>query len=112
MKLADPRPSISPKLRAQVFAKTDGKCAKCGVKLFHHWHADHIIEHAHRGPTSLENLEPLCLPCHAEKTAERAPVLAHTRRLVKKADPEQRKSKRAFSTRLRKRMNGSVEVRS
>lgn len=32
------------------------------------WQADHIIPFSHGGPTTLENLRTLCVPCHKDVT--------------------------------------------
>jgi hypothetical protein len=41
-------------------------CADCGRRYGLQW--DHIDPVANHGPTSYDNLQPLCWPCHADKT--------------------------------------------
>lgn len=41
-------------------------CVKCGDKATD---IDHIIELANGGTDDIENLQPLCSPCHKAKTA-------------------------------------------
>jgi len=43
-------------------------CTKEGCDRRYHLQFDHRDPVAHRGPTTFENLEPLCRPHHAEKT--------------------------------------------
>lgn len=42
------------------------KCTNCGKRLG--TQDDHIEPHTAGGPASSKNLEPLCSPCHDEKT--------------------------------------------
>jgi hypothetical protein len=45
------------------------KCASCRALLQPGWHADHIQPLADGGSNGLENIQPLCAPCHTLKTA-------------------------------------------
>ena len=45
------------------------KCASCSALLQPGWHADHILPLADGGSNGLENMQPLCAPCHTLKTA-------------------------------------------
>jgi hypothetical protein len=44
------------------------QCAEPGCDRTYHLQWDHKDPHANGGPTSLENLQPLCCPDHIEKT--------------------------------------------
>ncbi len=46
-----------------ILAARDGGCAHCGAPT-ETTHAHHPIPHAAGGPTTIENLELLCGPCH------------------------------------------------
>jgi len=43
-------------------------CAAAGCDRRHRLQWDHVDPVANRGPTKFDNLQPLCSPCHAEKT--------------------------------------------
>jgi hypothetical protein len=45
---------------------TGVRCADCGRLYGLQW--DHVNPVANHGPTSYENLQPLCWPCHQDKT--------------------------------------------
>lgn len=76
---------ISRKLRAQVFLKSHGRCAHCAVKITEgRFQADHVIRWSDGGRTELDNLQALCLPCHAVKTRTvDTPGAAKTKRMAK-----------------------------
>ncbi len=62
-----------------------------------------------------ENLRPVCIPCHAKKSAREHKNNAKTKRIQKKrAKPSGNGSikSRGFDKTLRKRMNGQVEKRT
>ena len=45
------------------------KCASCHALLQPGWHADHVLPLADGGSNGVENMQPLCAPCHTLKTA-------------------------------------------
>lgn len=45
------------------------KCAACHALLQPGWHADHALPLADGGSNGVENMQPLCAPCHTLKTA-------------------------------------------
>lgn len=51
---------------AKVRERANGKCEKCGSP--HPYEYDHIIPFSEGGPTTIENIQLLCTPCHATKT--------------------------------------------
>ena len=53
-----------------------------GISL---WVSDHIQPHNLDGPSDLDNLQTLCVPCHNRKTQGEAPKHAKIRRVQKKA---------------------------
>ena len=68
---------MTGKQRQQVFEKTDGRCAYCGVELPDKgWHLDHIkpvyrghdgIHPKYRGEDTVENALPACARCNRWK---------------------------------------------
>jgi 5-methylcytosine-specific restriction enzyme A len=101
-------------LRAQVFERDKGVCARCGLdteamrrdkrkldyrarKHFekdwglrrHLWDADHIVPVAEGGgECNLSNMRTLCLKCHREATAQlRARLVAQTSRSASGRSP-------------------------
>ncbi len=65
------RKSFTPKQRAELLLKQDGRCAGCEVKLGggSPYHIDHIVPLDALGSNDAENLQCLCAPCHLGKTA-------------------------------------------
>jgi 5-methylcytosine-specific restriction endonuclease McrA len=55
--------------RAYLYAVQDGRCAINPEHLLgDNYHVDHIIRYSEGGPTWIENLQAICVPCHQEKT--------------------------------------------
>ena len=55
--------------RLQVMNKCGGSCANCECELQDgQWESDHIVGLWEGGEDTLENQEPLCLPCHSERS--------------------------------------------
>jgi 5-methylcytosine-specific restriction endonuclease McrA len=75
---------IPTKLRRDVFAKTNGRCAYCDTPLtfeeheydwngkvissYSPWHCDHVIPLSKGGKTVLQNLVPSCPSCNIAKS--------------------------------------------
>lgn len=57
--------SIPQGLRTAVYERDMYRCRQCGTHK--QLSCDHIIPEVHGGPTSLENLQTLCLPCNKQK---------------------------------------------
>lgn len=53
--------ALSPALRTEVLAKTDGRCHICGGSVDADWHADHVLAHAGGGEHAAANY----LPAHS-----------------------------------------------
>ena len=67
-----PRPVRKPipnKVKAQVWSKTDGRCAYCDLQLnpFDGFEIDHVHPVSKGGTDDLENLVPCCRPCNQRK---------------------------------------------
>lgn len=59
---------FSTKIRAQVHAKYDGRCAYCGVEISQKgMQVDHFKPRYHGGTDDLENLYPACHGCNNYK---------------------------------------------
>lgn len=62
--------AIPLRVRARIFDKFEGRCAKCGRDLKPgHWQCDHVIPLIIGGRHAEDNLQPLCtVPCHQAKS--------------------------------------------
>jgi 5-methylcytosine-specific restriction endonuclease McrA len=58
----------TPQHRRRLYLLQDGRCALCGVSLPSVFDVDHIVPFTQGGPTSLWNLQAVCLACHRAKT--------------------------------------------
>ncbi len=105
-----------------ALAKRDGdQCTECGpdgafLQVDHSvplWKVADLPVVQRRQYFLLGNLQLLCINCHKRKSAKEAAERAHHKRLV---EPKKRRGAkvqgRPFDTRLRKRMDGTVEVRT
>ena len=72
------RPRIPPKLRYQVLNDHNFRCALCGQGPHSTPPAelvlDHIHPHSKNGPTTRENLRPLCIPCNQGRSNDAPPA--------------------------------------
>jgi hypothetical protein len=60
-----PRQRLGSKARADIFAKTGGRCHICSVELVGgEWQADHIEQHTFGGTCSDPNFLPICGHCN------------------------------------------------
>ncbi len=66
----DSRGAMTGKRVARVWAKTDGRCARCLRKMYpgDDFEVDHIIALAKGGTDADDNLQLLCSGCHILKT--------------------------------------------
>ena len=67
-----PRPQRKPiprKIKAQVWTKTDGRCAYCDVQLnpFDGFEIDHVHPVCKGGTDDIDNLVPSCHTCNQRK---------------------------------------------
>lgn len=57
-------------IRREVYARQEGRCAKCGNELGTSFEVDHVRPRALGGQSVPENLQALCpKPCHLEKSS-------------------------------------------
>ena len=77
------RKTPTPKMKAEVLIRQEGKCAGCGDTLGRGtpYHFDHIQPLDSLGSNDVENLQALCKPCHKIKTAQDVKAIAKGRRL-------------------------------
>lgn len=60
-------------MRLRVWTKAMAFCAGCGRTCdYDSWHMDHVIPLWKGGDDLESNMQVLCLPCHADKTAKEA----------------------------------------
>lgn len=65
-KLRDPNRNFSQEERYVIYIRSNKKCEEC-KKSFHHFgefEADHVIQWAHGGKTTLDNARALCKSCN------------------------------------------------
>jgi 5-methylcytosine-specific restriction enzyme A len=76
------RRSATARQRINLIDSHQGCCAACGITLSGKvWHLDHVIPLAMGGADEPSNWQPLCVPCHAEKTGRDIPAIAKAVRL-------------------------------
>ncbi|WP_054910471.1 HNH endonuclease [Pseudomonas sp. NBRC 111135] len=60
-------------MRLRVWTKAMAFCAGCGRTCdYNSWNMDHIIPLWKGGDDLESNMQVLCIPCHADKTAKEA----------------------------------------
>lgn len=63
------RPRYIPKrIKLEVIQRMGAGCVFCGSK--ERIEFDHVVPVVHGGPTTVENLQPLCKPCNLRKGAK------------------------------------------
>ena len=81
------RRRFSAKALTEHLLSFDGKCAECGWKVGGaaglEW--DHVLPLEMGGDDDLDNLQPLCRPCHRAKTRQDAGHIAKARRMQQRA---------------------------
>ncbi len=85
----DPRRLFTPKQRAEILAKYDGRCAGCREPVGTRWTADHILPHNQGGRTVVANGQPLGVCCAPAKDAADTTRAAKTKRQAKMLEPTQ-----------------------
>ncbi len=109
---------LTAKTKIQVWNHQSGCCAICGC-----WHDpfymayDHILPLCLGGTNERPNWQALCKTCHAVKTKREAGMRAKADRQRKAREGVKKRrgramSSRPFDTRLRRRVDGRVEVRT
>ena len=68
----DERDKMTPQLRAQVLARDNYTCQKCGASIYNEpnllLEVDHIIPVSKGGKTIIDNLQTLCWKCNRQKS--------------------------------------------
>ena len=105
---------LTAKAKAEIYWAQHGHCNECGNTIALAamlW--DHILPLC-LGGSNDGNWQALCLDCHAKKTKKEAGMRAKADRLAKgPKKPRGRKlPSRPFDVRLRRRVDGRVEVRT
>lgn len=108
---------LTAKRKAWIWHRQDGRCAECkwGAE-FKAMQWDHVLPICLGGDNRAENWQGLCGRCHLRKTKREAGMRAKADRQRKyhEGTKERRGRKmqgRGFDTRLRRRVDGRVEVR-
>ena len=66
----DPQRLFSADQRADIYDKSGGSCASCGIELSEtNFHADHIVPYSQGGKTTVENGQALCIACNLKKSS-------------------------------------------
>lgn len=116
---ATPDTAIPPRVRLRVFEAHGGVCHISGRKIRagEKWEADHVIAVINGGENRESNLAPALSDKHKAKTRADVRQKADTARkrqkhLGIKTDSGRKLQSRGFDKTRRKKMNGTVEVRS
>lgn len=84
------RVEFSKKVRAEAFARANGHCEKCAMRLkVGEGEFDHILAFWLSRDSSLENCQLLCVPCHrgeGAKTADDQRTISKVKRIKAKHD--------------------------
>ena len=113
---ATPRKAMTKARRLRLYLACNGRCI-CGAKVpMEGTVIDHAIPLWMGGADEDENLRFLCRDCDRIKTAGDKGKIAKVKRIISRRDGTRRErppiKSAGFNTRLRKKMNGTVEVRS
>jgi hypothetical protein len=116
---ATPDTAIPPRVRLRVFEAHGGVCHISGRKIRagEKWEADHVIAVINGGENRESNLAPALLDKHKAKTAadvrQKADVARKRQKhLGIKTESGRKLQSRGFDKTRRKKLNGTVEVRS
>ena len=60
----DPRRRLSRPDAAELFARSGGRCQRCGVPLGVEWQQAHLIAHTNGGATTLDQMQAWCRDCN------------------------------------------------
>lgn len=107
--------AIPDRVRLRVLEKAGGRCEACTRKVGPAlpFEIDHRIRLADGGKHSEDNLQILCIECHAQKSGEEKTAKAKRDRIIKKrygiGKPKRRPLPGTRASGIRKRMDGTVE---
>lgn len=94
---ATPRGAMTKARRLRIYLACEGRCI-CGVKVpMEGTTIDHPTQLWMGGPDEDQYLRYMCAACDKPKTARDAKERAKVKRLIRKADPAQRKVSRLQS---------------
>lgn len=108
------RPAITPAMRLAVL-KAHGAtvmCSNCGSsEMIGDVHLDHHLALVDGGAHEVENLRPICIVCHKEKSAREHVANCKAKRLLKKHSnptPQGTMKSAGFNKAWTKKMDGTV----
>lgn len=80
------RQEFSAKTKLAAWERAGKHCEECFVMIRpgNGPEYDHIIEDYFDGGNGVDNCKVLCIKCHKAKTKSQAPVVAKSRRIIKK----------------------------
>lgn len=110
------RTAIPKRTRQRVYDLANGACELCSAPLTGRWDCDHATPHFYVQGHDVENLQALCVDCHALKTKIDVHGIAKVRRQAGETGQQARRARRGigmiksrgFDKTLRKKMDGSV----
>ena len=113
------RAHISHRTKEAIIARQEDLCPMCGKLLVGVIHFDHEIALACGGADDATNLRAVHADCHAVKTVQDIKRAAKAKRMAGETGQYARLKRRGptlksrgFQTTLRRKMNGTIEVRS
>jgi len=108
------RAEFSKATMRAAYARAEGKCEHCGVKLWGYSRPEyhHKLESYLGGANTLDNCCVLCRICHDLTTKGRRPEIDKTRRLSDKHMGIKKRKKPFGDPRYRKKLSGEVVPRS
>ena len=94
--ILDPRRIFTPRQRADLFIRSDGKCDLCKTKIIagEGWTAGHVIPHNLGGPTTLENAQVECNTCAKGTHKKDTGIAAKVKRQAGETGQQARRRKR------------------
>ncbi len=78
------RAEFSKRTKVIVWNRAAGQCERCTAKLYpgkYEYEYHHVLEATFSGDPTPQNCQLLCVACHEEITADRAPVIAKSNRV-------------------------------
>lgn len=106
---------VPPRVKLRIYHRADGKCAECGLKVLPAEY-DHIKRLRDGGENRERNIQLLCRPCHAAKSAAEKTEGAKVDRITAKHIGATRRSSRPVAgsraSGWKKRMDGTAERRT
>lgn len=78
------RRKMTPQRVLKIYLARNGRCHVCGMKLpaGTDYEIDHITALVNGGTDEDDNLAPICIPCHDEKTPEDVATASHGRNMA------------------------------